>query len=154
MKIYTIDVFSLDNKSYGQQRSFGHTWLWVSTWSGVHSSQVGIPSWMASITIAHLLQIAFLSAVFSNRWPLLELQMLLLFVKSHCCVWPSSADYISARSTCKVRQHFPSHTTLLCCEILLWFFFLRIITYIEEHTQGKCCCFHLHSIRQWLLRER
>lgn len=80
---------------------------------------------LGSITGLHLLQIFFIAAAFSDRWLLLELQMLLLFVKSYCCVWPSSVVYISARSTCKVQLYFPLHTILLCYEVSLRLFFFK-----------------------------
>lgn len=109
---------------------------------------------LGSITDLHLFQIFFISSVFSDRKLLLELQTLLLFAKISCCVRPSSVFYISARSTCKVQLYFPLHTILLCYEASLRFCFLIKITHMEKKAHGKCCCFHLHSLMQWLLKER
>lgn len=107
---------------------------------------------LGSITGLHLLQLFFISADFSSRQLLLELQILLLFVKSYCCIWPSSV-YISARSTCKVQLYFPLHIVLLCCKASLrvWgflgFLFLTNITHMGGNAHGKRW-FHLHSLMQ------
>lgn len=122
--------------------------FWGNEWSGrCWSSQVMVSVW-TGITL-HLLQIFLISAVFPAQY--LEFQMILLHVKTSSCVWPGSGVYLSAGSTCREQLHFP-----FCCaeKYPSDLFFLINITQMGESPHGKCCCFHLHSPVQQLLRER
>lgn len=117
-------------------------------WSGRGwTSQVMVSVW-TGISL-HLLQIFLIPAVFPARW--LELLMIFLHVKISCCAWPGSGVYLSAGGTCREQLHFP-----FCCagKDPSDLFLLINITQMGKDPHGKCCCFHLHSPAQRLLRER